>query len=104
MREEDADYYVTFHHKGVIEGREEFVRLLDAFTAVIDARHRAMLEYLVDPHSLDEMAAHRFIYRPHVQHSFAEQVERRLAELHVQRMIARGEATEVAPATYQAAA
>ncbi len=101
VREEDADYYVTFHHKGVIEGREEFVRLLDAFTAVIDIRHRAMLEYLVEPHSLDEMAAHRFIYRPHVEMSFVDNVERRSAELHVARMLRRGEVAEVEPGRFQ---
>ena len=101
VREEDADYYVTFHHKGVIEGREEFVRLLDAFTAVIDPRHRAMLDYLVEPHSLDEMAAHRFIYRPHVEMSFVDNVERRSAELHVARMLRRGEVAEVEPGRFQ---
>ena len=61
-----ADYYVTFHHRGVIEGREEFLRLLDEFHAVIPRRHEAMLEFLAEPHTLDEMVAHRFIYRPHV--------------------------------------
>ncbi len=101
MREEDADYYVTFHHKGVIEGREEFVRLLDGFTAVIDIRHAAMLEYLAEPHSLDEMAAHRFIYRPHVEMSFVDNVERRSAELHVARMLRRGEVAEVEPGRFQ---
>ena len=64
VRDEDARWYVTFHHKGVIEGREEFVRLLDAFAAVIPRRHAAMLDYLAEPHTLDEMMAHRFVYRP----------------------------------------
>lgn len=101
VRDEEADYYVTFHHKGVIEGRKEFVRQLDGFTAVIDRRHRAMLDYLAEPHTLDEMAAHRFIYRPHVQLSFADSVERRSADLHVQRMLARGEAVEAEPGRFQ---
>jgi glyoxylase-like metal-dependent hydrolase (beta-lactamase superfamily II) len=101
VREEHADHYVTFHHKGVIEGRDEFVELVDAFAAVIDRRHTAMLDYLAEPHTLDEMATHRFVYRPHVQHSFAEPVERRTAELHVQRMLRRGEAVEVEPGRYR---
>ena len=46
VRDEDADFYVTFHHKGVIEGRETFVEMIDAFTAVIGRRHEAMLEFL----------------------------------------------------------
>jgi glyoxylase-like metal-dependent hydrolase (beta-lactamase superfamily II) len=101
IREEDARYYVTFHHRGIIDGRDEFLRLLDAFTAVIAKRHQAMLEFLAEPHTLDEMAAHRFIYRPHVETSFLGSVERRSAELHVQRMLRRGEAVEVEPGRFQ---
>jgi len=102
VRDEDADYYVTFHHKGVIEGRSKFVEMIDAFTAVIDRRHDAMLDFLRRPHSIEEMREHRFIYRPHVQMAFVESVERRSADLHVQRMLRRGEVTETSPGTYQA--
>ncbi len=101
VRDEEADFYVTFHHKGVIEGRETFVELVDAFTSVIGRRHEAMLEFLREPHTIDEMREHRFIYRPHVEMAFVESVERRSAELHVQRMLRRGEAAEVAPGRYQ---
>jgi glyoxylase-like metal-dependent hydrolase (beta-lactamase superfamily II) len=102
VREEEADVYVTFHHKGVIEGRETFLEMVDAFTAVIGRRHRAMLDFLTEPRTLDEMRDHRFIYRPHVEHVFADSVEHRSAFLHVQRMLERGEATEVEPGRYQA--
>jgi glyoxylase-like metal-dependent hydrolase (beta-lactamase superfamily II) len=102
VRDEEADYYVTFHHKGVIEGRERFVEMLDAFHAVIPRRHDAMLEFLSEPHSIDDMVEHRFVYRPHVQLVFADSVERRCATLHVQRMLDRGEATEVARGRYHA--
>lgn len=102
VREEEADWYVTFHHKGVIEGRETFLRMVDDFAAVIDRRHAAMLEFLAEPHTIDDMVAHRFIYRPHVEHSFADAVERRSAEMHLQRMFARGEAVEVEPGRYRA--
>jgi len=103
IRDEHADFYVTFHHRGVIEGRQEFLRLLDEFHAVIPRRHAAMLEFLAEPHTLDDMAAHRFIYRPHVQHVFADSVERRCAAMHVQRMLLRGEAKEVGPGHFQVA-
>jgi glyoxylase-like metal-dependent hydrolase (beta-lactamase superfamily II) len=101
VRDEEADYYVTFHHKGIIEGRAEFLGLLDSFGAVIDRRHQAMLDFLAEPHSLDEMAAHRFVYRPHVEHSFTDAVEWRTAQLHVQRMLARNEAAEVESGRFQ---
>jgi len=101
VRDEDAEFYVTFHHKGVIEGRDTFVEMIDAFTSVIGRRHDAMLDFLGEPHSIDEMRQHRFIYRPHVEMAFVESVEHRSAELHVQRMLRRGEAAEVAPGRYQ---
>jgi len=102
VRDEDADTYVTFHHKGVIEGREQFLELLDAFHAVIPRRHDAMLAYLAEPRTIDEMVDHRFVYRPHVEHVFADSVERRCAEMHVARMLHRGEAVEVDPGRYGA--
>ena len=102
VRHEEADYSVTFHHKGVIEGRERFLELLDDFRAVIPRRHGEMLAYLAEPRSLDEMVARRFVYRPHVQHVFADSVEHRCAAMHVQRMLVRGEATEVEPGRFQA--
>lgn len=91
VRDEEADVYVTFHHKGVIEGRETFLEMVDAFAAVIPRRHEAMLEFLQEPHTLDEMVAHRFVYRPHVVLEIADRVEGRTAELHTQRMRERGE-------------
>lgn len=102
VRDERADFYVTFHHRGVIEGRPAFLELLDDFHAVIGRRHAAMLEFLAEPRTIDEMAAHRFIYRPHVDHVFADSVEHRCATMHVQRMLTRGEATEVTPGHFQA--
>lgn len=102
VRDEDAEHYVTFHHRGVIHGRQRFIELVDAFTEVIARRHDAMLAFLVEPHDLDDMVRHRFVYRPHVIHVFADAVERRTAELHLRRMVARGEVTEVAPGRYQA--
>ncbi len=102
VRDEEADYYVTFHHKGVIEGRAAFVEAIDKFTAVIGTRHDRMLEFLAEPRTLEEMMSHRFIYRPHVEHVFADSVEHRSAFLHVQRMLTRGEATEVEPGKFQA--
>lgn len=103
VRDERADVYVTFHHRGVIEGRDTFVQLVDAFAAVIGRRHEAMLAFLAEPRTIDDMVAHRFVYRPHVEHVFADSVERRSATLHIGRMLDRGEAVEVEPGCYQRA-
>lgn len=95
VRDEDVRWYVTFHHKGIVEGRERFIELLDAFHAVIHRRHEAMLDYLHEPRRVEDLVAHRFIYRPTVDSPIVEPVERRSAELHLARMIARSEAVEV---------
>jgi glyoxylase-like metal-dependent hydrolase (beta-lactamase superfamily II) len=101
VRDEEANFYVTFHHKGVIEGRDTFVEMIDTFTAVIERRHQAMLEYLVEPRSINDMAANRFVYRPHVEGTHIGDVEHRTATLHVERMVARGEAAEVEPGLFK---
>ncbi|MEO1913100.1 MAG: hypothetical protein ABGW98_04530, partial [Myxococcales bacterium] len=101
VRDEDADFYVTFHHKGVIEGRKSFLELLDTFGAVITRRHDAMLDFLAEPQSIEDMVERRFIYRPHVKSVFADQVEHRSAFLHLQRMQTRGEVKEVETGRFQ---
>jgi len=60
-----------------------------------------MLAFLSEPRALEEMVAHRFVYRPHVQLGFVELVERRTASLHLARMMSRGEAAEVEPGRFQ---
>ncbi|HPG26840.1 MAG TPA: MBL fold metallo-hydrolase [Myxococcota bacterium] len=100
VRDEEADWYVTSHHKGVVEGRKRFLELLDAFEAVIGRRHDAMLEFLGEPRSLDELVERRFVYRPHVDTLLVEHVERRTATLHLERMRARGEVDEVEPGRF----
>jgi hypothetical protein len=60
-----------------------------------------MLEFLIEPRTLDEMMARRFVYRPHVTLLFADSVERRSAELHVERLLTRGQVVEVESGRYQ---
>lgn len=100
-REIEADWYVTFHHKGIIDGRETYLQMIDDFHAVIDRRHGRMLEFLAEPRTVAELVAERFVYRPHVESPFVTSVERRTAELHLDRMLRRGEATEVETGRYQ---
>ena len=100
-REIEARWYVTFHHKGIIDGREQFLTMINSFTAVIGRRHDAMLTFLAEPHSLDDLAKHRFVYRPGQEGEHVEEVEHRTAFLHLQRMLDRDEVTEVEPGRYQ---
>ena len=102
VRHEEAAYYVTFHQKGVIDGRETFLEMLDGFAAVIERRHAAMLTFLSEPRSLEELVEHRFIYRPHVDLPMVVDVETRSAELHLARMLERREVALVEPTRYRA--
>lgn len=98
-----AATYVTFHHKGIVHGRAELMRLLDDYQAVIGRREKAILDFLHRPRTLDDMVAHRFVYRPHVKLLFADAVERRSAQLHVERLLRRGLVTESGPGIFLAA-
>ena len=96
----EARWYATFHHIGVVDGRAAFLEKLDRFAGVIADRERRLLEFLREPHSLDEIAAHRFVYRPQDPVSFAEPVERRSMSQHVTRLVAAGALREVEPGRF----
>jgi hydroxyacylglutathione hydrolase len=101
-RELDARWYVTFHQKGVVEGRERFLTMLDAFAAVIADRERRLLEFLAEPHTMDEIVAHRFVYRPGVAMLWVDHVERRSMQMHLDRLLPAGAVVEVEPGRYRA--
>jgi hypothetical protein len=82
-------------------GRPRFVELIDAFGSVIERRHREMLTFLAEPRTVQELADHRFLYRPHVEGPYVDPAERRTASLHLERMLARAEAVEVEPGRFQ---
>ena len=101
----DVPHYATFHHIGVLDGREAFLERLgplarmiggsvacsrssesptlgvrdgrqhapssgaasattSRMASMIDTRERRLLAFLGEPHTLDEIATTRFVYRP----------------------------------------
>jgi glyoxylase-like metal-dependent hydrolase (beta-lactamase superfamily II) len=102
VRRIDARHYATFHHIGVIEGREAFRERLDRFTAVIGARERRLVEYLATPRTIDDVVAHRFVYRPGDEVPYAESVERRSMSQHLERLIRDDRVRELEPGLYVA--
>jgi glyoxylase-like metal-dependent hydrolase (beta-lactamase superfamily II) len=100
-RDLDARYYATFHHIGVIEGRAAYLDRLDRFAAVIADRERRLLEFLAEPHTLDDIIQHRFVYRPADQVLFADGVERRSMSLHLARLLRDGRVREIEPGRYR---
>lgn len=91
----DARWFATFHQKGVIDGRADFLERLRAYDQVIDTRHQRLLDFLSEPRTLEEIVAHRLVYRPHVEAPHVDTVERRSAELHLADAIEVGEVTVV---------
>lgn len=96
-----ARHYATFHHVGVID-HDTFLARLDRFEAKIPEREQRLLAYLAEPRDLDEIAEHRFIYRPEDPVPFATPVERWSMQQHVERLLREGRVHEVEPGRYQA--
>lgn len=97
-----ARHYATYHHIGVLDDRDAFLARLDRFAGAIERRERSLLEFLAEPHDLDEIARHRFVYRPENEVPFADAVERRSMSQHVDRLLAAGRLVEVEPGRYRA--
>ncbi|QTI67499.1 MBL fold metallo-hydrolase [Gordonia polyisoprenivorans] len=90
VAEIDARWYGTFHHKGVVTGRPEFGTRLAAYRDRILEREDRLLEFLRQPRTFDEIVTHRLVYRPHVEAPWVRSVERRTAQLHLERLHAAG--------------
>ncbi|MCF3939439.1 MULTISPECIES: MBL fold metallo-hydrolase [Gordonia] len=86
----DARWYGTFHQKGVIDGAAEFCRRLSDYAQVIGRREDRLVAFLDRPRTLDDIVRHRLVYRPHVELPFVDAVERRTAQLHLERLIGHG--------------
>ena len=90
----EARAYATFHHIGVLD-RPAFLERLDRFEAVIASRESRLLEFLAEPRSLDEIAAHRFVFRPGDRVPHADPVERRSMSFHLARLVKTGQVEEL---------
>jgi glyoxylase-like metal-dependent hydrolase (beta-lactamase superfamily II) len=101
----DARHFATFHHVGVLDGREVFLERLDRFAAVIARREERLLAYLAEvPRSLEEIGEHRFVYRPGDAVAFATPVEMRSMGMHLDRLLEAGRVREVEAGRFLAAA
>ena len=103
VRDIDARHYATFHHVGVVD-RDTFLGRLEKYRAVISDRETRLLAFLAEaPRTLDDVAKHRFVYRPKDPVAFAEPVERRSMSQHIERLIRAGRVEEVEAGRYRAA-
>ncbi|MCP3982831.1 MAG: MBL fold metallo-hydrolase [bacterium] len=95
-----ARHYVSFHHVGVVDPAT-FEKRLDQFAAKIEERESRLLAYLAEPHTMDEVAEHRFIYRPGDSVSFVDPVELRSMQQHVERLMRQGRIEEPRPGVFR---
>ncbi|MGC0327397.1 glyoxylase-like metal-dependent hydrolase (beta-lactamase superfamily II) [Streptomyces sp. SAI-170] len=102
-REIDASWYGTSHQKGVIEGAADFRRRLDAFAGVMAKREAALLAFLAEPRSIEEIVDHRLVYRPHVEGPHVRPVEHRTAVQHLDRLLGEGRIAEAEEGRFRAA-
>lgn len=101
VRDIDARVWVSFHHAGVIEDRATFEAKLDRFAGRIGEREAALLDYLSEPRTLDELVRHRFLYPPHAELSWIDNAERRTISQHLDRLAARGSVESCGHDTWQ---
>ena len=94
LRDVEADWYGTFHHIGVLEGRKAFLDRLDVFEGAIARRENALLEFLGTPHSMDEIVEHRFVFRPGTTGLYHDAAELRSMTLHLERLKEQGQVVE----------
>ena len=97
-----ARWYVTFHHVGIVEGRDAFVERLDRYADVIRRREERLFGFLAEPRSLDEIVRHRFVYRAQDELAYADPVERRSMGQHLARLLASGRVEEVESGRFRA--
>ncbi|MDA0789794.1 MAG: MBL fold metallo-hydrolase [Proteobacteria bacterium] len=85
-----AHYWLTFHHKGLIEGLERFRQMLGDFASMIGDRERRLLAFIRAPKTMEEIVAHRFVYRPGNTGMMIDDVERRSMQQHLDRLMDSG--------------
>jgi glyoxylase-like metal-dependent hydrolase (beta-lactamase superfamily II) len=86
-----ADHYVTFHHKGIVEGHDAFAAAVATFGSMIGRREDALLALLAEHPSFDELCAIGIVYRPGTRPAlFGDGVEQHSIRRHLARLLADG--------------
>ncbi len=100
----NARWYVTSHHKGIVESQSAFVTALSAFRTVINNREQRLLSFLQEPKTLAEMVEHRIIYRPGTTGLiWIDHVEQTSIGMHLKRLIRDGSIIQLESDRFRAA-
>jgi glyoxylase-like metal-dependent hydrolase (beta-lactamase superfamily II) len=91
IRTMPANCWITYHHKGVITSRAEFLAQLDRFEGAIDRREAALLATVAaKPRTLHELTAIRFVYPSTFDDVYVKAVEQRTIVQHLNELVERG--------------
>ena len=82
------------------EGRDAYLARLQRYRDKIAEREQRLLSFLAVPRTLDEIVAHRFVYRPHDRVPGIDQVERRSMTQHLERLLRNGAVEELEDGRY----
>ena len=99
----EAPHYLSGHHIGLVDPatyRERLAR----YTAKIRERHERLLEYLAEPRTLDDVVAHRFVYRPQDQVANIDATERVMMGMHLDRLVEQGQVEALDAGRFRAVA
>ena len=94
LKDIDAHWWLTFHHKGLIESRDRFLEMLNAFQSVIKVREERLLDFLIEPRNMPEIVQYRHVYRPGVEGDMYDLIEKRSMTQHLIRLIKEGKVVE----------
>lgn len=103
VRSIEARVWVSFHQAGIIRDRRTFLDRLERFAARIVEREEAMLAFLAQPRTMEELVAHRFVYPSHAKLPWIEACERRSIEQHIERLLRTGRIRADSDGRYQSA-
>lgn len=82
----EAAHYLSGHHIGLLDDRAAFLGRLDRYVDRIADRERRLLEFLSQARTMDDIVAHRFVYRPRDAGAGIPKAERRSMQLHLDRL------------------
>ena len=97
-----ARWWLTFHHKGLLDGRAQFLPMLDRYASVIERREERLLTFLREDHSLSEIVTHRIVYRPQDTAMMIDPVEARSISMHLAKLVRMGKVRVLDENRYQA--
>lgn len=89
VREIDTAHYVTFHHKGVVDGHAAFAAAVDAYAGSITRRSNDLLTLLAGgPQTFADLHTRGIVYRAGTRPpNFGDSVEAHTIERHLARLL-----------------